>query len=259
MKPNVDPVFRYNLLILLMALIFLLLGVPLIGDSTLGRGFWRGGLTLVVILAAMATQRTKQMLFVGVLAAIIMAPLNWITLASDKHYLFLAACVFESVYLAVMAILLLVAVIRKHLATIESIYGAICAYLLLGLAWAMIYLGLSLSAAGEWTINGVSFNESSELGEVHAFSQMIYFSFVTMSTLGYGDMTPETVLVQTLTWMQSVSGQFYIAVLVAWLVSEIPRRQTYTSFEQRITQLEAGAAEKHEPPEERPQDDSEDR
>jgi len=79
-----------------------------------------------------------------------------------------------------------------------------------------------------------------------------------MSTLGYGDMTPETTVVQTLTWMQSVSGQFYIAVLVAWLVSEIPRRQTYSNFDQRITQLEVEATENHELPE-RPQDGSKDR
>jgi hypothetical protein len=41
-----------------------------------------------------------------------------------------------------------------------------------------------------------------------AFSQLVYFSFVTMSTLGYGDILPETPLAQTLTWTQSVTGQF---------------------------------------------------
>jgi voltage-gated potassium channel Kch len=62
--------------------------------------------------------------------------------------------------------------------------------------------------------------------EVTAFSQYVYFSFVTMSTLGYGDITPRSSIAQTLAWMQSVTGQFYIAVLVAWMVSEIPRRRS---------------------------------
>ena len=45
-----------------------------------------------------------------------------------------------------------------------------------------------------------------------------------MSTLGFGDITPATSVAQTLAWMQSVVGQFYMAVLVALLVSEIPHR-----------------------------------
>ena len=62
--------------------------------------------------------------------------------------------------------------------------------------------------------------------QVTSFSQMVYFSFVTMSTLGYGDITPRSPVAQTFAWMQSVAGQFYIAVLVAWMVSEIPRRRS---------------------------------
>lgn len=60
-------------------------------------------------------------------------------------------------------------------------------------------------------------------GAITPYSQVAYFSFVTMSTLGYGDIVPETPLAQTLTWMQSVMGQFYLAVLVAWIVSAVPR------------------------------------
>ena len=62
-------------------------------------------------------------------------------------------------------------------------------------------------------------------GEPASFSQVVYFSFVTMSTLGYGDIVPETPLAQTLAWMQSVLGQFFLAVLVAWLVSALPRHR----------------------------------
>jgi hypothetical protein len=59
--------------------------------------------------------------------------------------------------------------------------------------------------------------------EVAEFSQFVYFSFVTMSMLGYGEIIPQGPVAQTLAWMQSVTGQFYIAVLVAWLVGEIPK------------------------------------
>jgi hypothetical protein len=66
--------------------------------------------------------------------------------------------------------------------------------------------------------------DTGDRGEVSAFSAMVYFSFVTMSTLGYGDIVPVSSLARTLTWMLSVTGAFYIAIVVAWLVSELPSR-----------------------------------
>lgn len=240
MKHRLRRLSSNNLLILLIALIFLLLGVPLMGNA---RVMWRAGLTLVIVIAAIATERTKMVLGLGLLAAAITAPMNWLTLTLTNHHLFLISCIFEATFFATMASLILIAVVSKHLATVHSIYGAICSYLMFGLSWAMIYLGLCISPAGDWTITGLGFDVDEPGGEVAAFSQIIYFSFVTMSTLGYGDMTPETVLIRTLSWMQSVFGQFYIAVLVAWLVSEIPRRRFHDGLERRLRELERAPAE----------------
>ena len=123
-----------------------------------------------------------------------------------------------------MAVMILIAVMKRHLATVHSIFGAISAYLLLGLAWAVLYWGLShvdhtaLDLAKHITTTS-NVRRGSEVAE---FSQFVYYSSVTMSTLGYGDITPRSSVAQTLAWMQSVTGQFYMAVLVAWMVSEIP-------------------------------------
>jgi hypothetical protein len=126
----------------------------------------------------------------------------------------------ESLFFFGMAGMILQGVVSKHLATLNSVYGAICAYLLIGLAWAILYVGLVRGGSGLGSFSGLHASS-----EIEAFSQLVYFSFVTMSTLGYGDLTPNTPLLQTLSWMQSVSGQFYMAVLVAWLISEMPRRR----------------------------------
>ena len=67
-----------------------------------------------------------------------------------------------------------------------------------------------------------------------SFSQVIYFSFVTMSTLGYGDIVPCVPLALTLTWTQSVIGQFYLAVLVARLVGVLPATVLRKNAEQSI-------------------------
>ena len=54
-------------------------------------------------------------------------------------------------------------------------------------------------------------------------SKFIYYSFVTMTTLGYGDIAPLDRATRTLSWMQAVAGQFYVALVIAWLVSALPR------------------------------------
>ena len=65
---------------------------------------------------------------------------------------------------------------------------------------------------------------------VGELSTLIYYSFVTMTTLGYGDFRPVSGFARTLSWMQSVAGQFYIAVLVAYVVTELHRRRYPNDF-----------------------------
>jgi hypothetical protein len=80
-------------------------------------------------------------------------------------------------------------------------------------------------------LDGESFSMSHHMTVAHgldherltSFSQLTYFSFVTISTLGYGDITPTSTWTQSLTWMEAVAGQFYVTILVAWLVSALPR------------------------------------
>ena len=94
---------------------------------------------------------------------------------------------------------------------INKIIGAICIYLLLGLNWAMFYLFINMAIPGSF--HGLS---SNEIG--NQVSDLLYYSFVTMTTLGYGDLTPVKPLARTVAYLQAVVGQFYVAVLVAWLV-----------------------------------------
>ena len=188
----------------------------------------RAGITAVLISAAVATIRRRELMLAGLFVAAIAIPLSWATLFVNQPYVFLGSCILESLFFVVMAVLIVNSVFRKHLATIHSISGAISAYLLLGLAWAVLYWGLV--NIGEQALVGDTLgaagSRTGSSDEIIQFSKCIYFSFVTMSTLGYGDITPATPVAQTLTWMQSVVGQFYMAVLVALMVSEIPRRHT---------------------------------
>ena len=94
----------------------------------------------------------------------------------------------------------------------NRVIGAINLYLLLGVLWAIAYAVIELIYSG-------SFQGLSEPLNQGWSSDWIYFSFVTMTTLGYGDITPVSATARTFAYMQAVFGQFYIAILVAGLVS----------------------------------------
>ena len=226
-KPTVEQERSY-LAYLLVSLIFLLVLVPIFENSAFAATLLRLGITAVLITAAVATRRRRPLLVVGLFVAAVAAPVSWLTMFVDAPMLFLFSCLVEGVFFMLMAGIILKTVIQKHLATVHSILGAICGYLMLGLAWAIVYWGVDRVDNTSLEVDHLITNRVVVEGletEVSSFSQYVYFSFVTMSTLGYGDITPRTPLAQTLTWTQAVVGQFYLAALVAWLISEIPRRK----------------------------------
>lgn len=99
-----------------------------------------------------------------------------------------------------------------HKVDLNSIIGAFCVYLLLGLMWATLYRLLQLWGWADFSGNQI------EQGP-EAFADLLYFSFVTLASLGYGDIVPIGGLVRTLAYLEAVAGQFYLTVLVASLVS----------------------------------------
>ncbi len=93
----------------------------------------------------------------------------------------------------------------------NKIVGAICIYILLGLIWAMLYLFIAEAVPG-------SFNGVPQAPWLENFSTAVYFSFVTITTLGYGDISPVLPLARFLVFMEAIVGVFYMAILVASLI-----------------------------------------
>jgi hypothetical protein len=94
----------------------------------------------------------------------------------------------------------------------EHLYAALSAYLLAGIFFGLLY----------WVVDQLDHAAFAE----GAFSQMsaIYFSFVTLATLGYGDIVPQSDLARGIAMVEGVGGQLFLAVLVARLVSLYSRR-----------------------------------
>lgn len=94
----------------------------------------------------------------------------------------------------------------------NKLIGSVALFLLLGLMWAVAYLFLL-------EIDPHSFHGLEAIKWVDNLSNSAYFSFVTLTTLGYGDISPVTPIAKTLVYLESIVGVFYMAVVVSSLVS----------------------------------------
>ena len=126
------------------------------------------------------------------------------------------AALFDFLLIAICCTLKLVVVGTDISA--NRLVGAVCIYLLLGVIRAVAYSFLEIIFPG-------SFQGFAPLQDRGWDSECFYFSFVTMTTLGYGDITPISATARALAYMQAVFCQFYVAILVAGLVGAYISRQ----------------------------------
>lgn len=97
--------------------------------------------------------------------------------------------------------------------TLNHLVGASCIYLLLGIIWAILYSNLYYISPG-------SFTGLSDIATKLHFPEFMYYSYVTLTTLGFGDITPISPVAKTLSFMQAIVGQLYLTIMVAGLVGK---------------------------------------
>lgn len=105
--------------------------------------------------------------------------------------------------------------------TSERVFGALCAYVFIGVMFALLYAHLEYRdpGAAAFTVSNTAIVESAQ-SESSLLPLFIYYSFVTLTTLGYGDITPVSDAARTLAWMEALLGQLYLAVMVAGFVAD---------------------------------------
>ncbi|MBW1997400.1 MAG: two pore domain potassium channel family protein [Deltaproteobacteria bacterium] len=110
--------------------------------------------------------------------------------------------------LAYTATLMLVYLFKEDRITLDMIVGAICVYFLMGLIWSLVFSTLEIFQPGSFQIPRGSTDRT-------AFT---YYSYVTLTTLGYGDITPLSPPARSLALLEAIMGQLYLAVLIARMV-----------------------------------------
>lgn len=136
-------------------------------------------------------------------------------------WLTIASAIVSVLLLIVCVVLILRYVLTSLEVTLDTIFGAIVAYFLIAFAFASIFKAFAILDPASFSVAGLTGTGDIETLKV----QLDYFSFVTIATLGYGDIVPKLPTTQMLAILEAVIGQFYMAVVIAWLVSTYARRR----------------------------------
>jgi hypothetical protein len=203
-------VTRYSTIKLLIALGLLFIATPFIEDLPNGDLIAAVLLTLVMISSVLAVggrRRTLLIALVLVLPALLGKWFNhvWPDLISPA--IFLSATVIFFVFVVIH---LLRFIVLAPEVDVEVLCAGVAGFLMLGLLWMPVYLLIA-----RLNPNAFSVPAQSTLDGFSAF----YFSFMTLCTVGYGDVTPVTKLARMLAVIEAITGLFYMAVLVSRLVS----------------------------------------
>jgi hypothetical protein len=196
-----------GLLIFIMAI--LILG-PLLDEFVRIRIFIDILWTAVFASAIYAASRKKSHIIIAILLALPMLGGIWSRHFVGHHPLQVVGYMCGVAFILFAIIRMLIFIYSHKEVTRDLIIGAAVVYLLMAIMWTFVFTVVE-------TLHPGSFNlpegQSMEAGE-----HFIYFSFVTLTTLGYGDITPVTRLARNLCTLEAVIGQLYLVVQVAWLV-----------------------------------------
>lgn len=203
------PVFEARLQFLLVALVTLIVVYPLIQGLLVLNVL----LTAVLLTAFYAVSRHRRQRVVALLLGVPWCIVLWVDQWGPDHVaLAVVGPALGALFFGYVTQVLLRHVIRADRVDADMIYGAIAGYLLLGLVWAMLYAVVEALYPG-------SFGRTATGDDLRPWSDLLYYSYVTLTTLGYGDVLPLNTRVRSLAVLEAVAGVFYVAVLVARLVS----------------------------------------
>jgi len=200
-----------GLLLLFLLLPFLRM-FPTSGDESRWVRFWlMTGFSALMVVGVWSLHRERQIFRLGAALAALSAAVSVGAIFHENRAMLLFGYLLVLIFCSISGYIAARHVFGGRTVDRNILFGAVCVYLLLGLIWAVFY-ALIIEF---WPS---SFNGMEPLGETVPFDNLLYFSFVTLASLGYGDITPVAPLARTLAYLEVVIGQFYIAILVAGLV-----------------------------------------
>ena len=183
--------------------------------------FWFGRLvahiffSLIIVAGVLTTFKKRWLSFFVIALAVAGLALNWAEEFRPVEGLTVLTTGLSLIYLGILLAMVIAQVFQDGPVTAHRIRGAIVIYLLLGVMWAFTYQVAALTIPQAFRLpEGLTANDPEALRR-----ELTYFSVVTLTTTGYGDITAVHPVARTLVMLEALVGQLYPAIVLAWLVS----------------------------------------
>lgn len=175
--------------------------------------------SMLLIGGIYVVSHNERLLTVAILMALLIFSIIWFNLFLQSQDLLIFGLIAEVVFFIMTTAIIVSHVLEYKRVTADKIYGAISGYLLMGIVWALLYTTVEYVHPGafKFGLNGHDVYRS-PYAHPYYFVHFIYYSFVTLTTLGYGDILPINPVARALASLEAVFGQLYVAVLIARLV-----------------------------------------
>lgn len=186
-------------------------------------------ITVLLLSAVFSVSRSRKTFRNAMILGVPAIIFEVLDVCTDSTPIRAFAYVLSAIFLSHVIVVLLKFIFVSKRVTANTIFASLCVYLLVGTVWAMAYAMLETCQPGAFWYSLASNEDNNpedstsvtinamRLGEDPAGLEF-YYSFVTMTTLGYGDIVPVTAAARGLATLQALVGQLYLAVLVARLV-----------------------------------------
>lgn len=171
--------------------------------------------SMVLFFAIYAVNKEKKLLTISITLLALTLMSLWLRAIGVTYISWTATLGIIALYLGVVIYSFFSAIFSARKVTAELLNGTLCLYLFIGLFWGSIYALLEQLLPGSFA--GTLLKDPLPTqASLHAFN---YFSFITLSTLGYGDIVPQTQQAAGLCAVEAILGQFFLAVMVASIVA----------------------------------------
>jgi len=202
------PAFRNLLFFLLLYLI----GSPFLVPYPSLAVFAHASLSVALLFAVYTVQKQQQQRSFAMILLLPLLVLYWLGIYDIVSFSRFGSDLFFVFYFGLLVYSYVQQIIHSRRVTANLLYATFCLYLIIGLFWGSLYTLLDELIPGAYS--GILLDNVQDKS-IHVYN---YFSMVTLTTLGYGDITPQTAGAAALCQMEAIVGQFFTAVLVAWLV-----------------------------------------
>jgi hypothetical protein len=224
--------FRFSAAQFLGALVLMLVAAPFLDDLKHGEAVESGLLTLVLVTGVLAVGRSHRTLVLAVVLALPAVLARWIGHFRPDWLPVEAHPITALVFIGFVEFQLLHFIFRARRVNADVLCAGISGYLLLGILFMLAFRLVSLLNPADAAHPGAfSFNIAGATAHPLSRFEAYYFSFITLSTVGYGDISPLSNGARTLAMTEAMIGTIYMAVLISRLVA------LYSSDKQTLVQM----------------------